>query len=257
MKKVLLALFGVFSFFFCLCTASHKERYWMDYAERIDLFKEHYIIALAIADDNLYVSTGTNLFIVNLDGYSLTEVTQKIKKEPQDQITGILVDPIIKELCIVLNGNVHSSLCYSYDLNIKQSQSSFLIEIIQFYEKLQKNAPQPSINTLDFDSYQAIVGFFKGNVYLYSIKNKMYQLVYKPTSIYNWPVSAVLTKTTAFVATRGDGLIVVDRKTATATRFPDKASNYIHALAVHNKDLYIGAKGLYKAKITDFASLPK
>lgn len=260
MKKIVLVLTGLLFYSCCLKIAFSEEEYWRDHAEKLHILEDKTISAIGIADNHLYIAAIENLFMSNLDGSSLVDVTQKIRKEPKDQITDILVDSSEKTLWLALNGSITSALSYSYALDIKQSQKDFLNRILQLSELLRDHAPQlSSINTLAFDNDRAIVGFFKGNVYLYSFKNKTYKLVYKPTSQYNWPVSAVLEGDTAFVAVAGDGLIVIviDGKAINVSRFHDKPHDHIQTLAIHNRDLYIGTKGgVDKAKISNFVKLP-
>lgn len=255
MKKKLFIIYLILAFFFCTNMFATKEDYWMYYAEKLDILKEYEIKAIAIAENNLYVATGPgkngiatgiDLYLVDLNGYSIKKVTQKIiKEDPRDEITEILTNPLNKEIWIRLT---NIARCYNYDLSIKQSPSNFLNDRLEVSEKMKD-----SIGAFDLDKDQAVVGFFKGNIYLYTINTKKYQMVYELTDKYNWALSAVLTKTTAYVATRGDGLIVIDRKTGTAEPFFDTEYEYIQSLAVYNNTyLYIGStNGLYKIKISD------
>jgi hypothetical protein len=204
----------------------------------------------------LYAATGARLFRVNLDGVS-TDVTPKVKKSAADEITDILVDSDRKELWIVLNSNTLFASCYSDELEHRDCPRAFLDQRTALMEALQKNGPQSSVSALAFDAEQAIVGYFKDGIYQYSMRDRRQRLVYKPSSPGNWAVSAVLTSSTAFVATRGDGLIAVDRKTAAAVRFPDKDDNSIHSLAARGPELFIAAKGLYRANIAEYRKAPK
>jgi mRNA-degrading endonuclease RelE of RelBE toxin-antitoxin system len=255
MRKAILSFLVALCLLRCGIAGPGKE-YWVDRAQPLDLFEGRDVIALAAAGGKLYVSTGESIFIVALGKYTQTAVTQRINKQTEDRVTEILVDAGRKELWIVLNDNTHLASCYDYDLAAKSCLSSFLDERMALYEKLQRNGPNSSINALAFDAHQAIVGYFKGGIYLYSIDEGKYRLVYQPTSIDKWAVSCALTKDAAIVSTRGDGLIVVNRKTAVAARFLDKDGNYGRSLTVHDQDLYIGAKGLYRARIADFVTLP-
>jgi len=243
-----------------LCLACQSQglggRYWIDHAKQSELFHGQDVVAVASVDRWLYVSTGASLFQVNRDGIS-ADVTARVKKSAADQITDVLVDSARKELWIVLNSNTLFASCYSDDLEPRDCPRAFLDQRTVLMEALQKDGPQSSVSALAFDGDQAIEGYFKGGIYLYSMLDRRLRLVYKPSSPGNWAVSAVLTNDTAFVATRGDGLIAVDRKTAAAVRFPDKDDNYIHSLAVRGPELYIAAKGLYRANIAAYRTAPK
>lgn len=244
--------YSVFLTLWLVCSSGVQAAYWSDVARQLDIFKGQRIAALASAANRLYVSTGRNVFIVNVDNYSIVEATKHIKKQPKDEVTEILVDAARKELWIALNQNTRLAACYDYDLDARQCSRSFLDERMEIYGRLQKAGIQSSIATLAFDAHEAIVGVFKGGIYMYSMKDWKPRLIYKPSSPYHWPVAATLSEGTAFVATRGDGLIIINRKTGAAARFPEERRDRIRALAVHRSDLYLGAIGLYKAKIDDF-----
>lgn len=184
--------------------------------------------------------------------HAVTDMTRRITKGPDDEITE-MVDAEHRTLWIALNGNTHSASCYAYDLHVTACDSTFFEDLMRRYDDLGRNAPQPSISPPALDQRQAIVGFFKGGVYLYSIEGRQYRLVYTPSSAYNWAVGAVLTHKAGLVATRGDGLIVIDRVTGTARRFPDRPGNPIRTVAVSGATLYIGARGVYQAPVAAIA----
>jgi len=211
------------------------------------------ITALALANGTLYVAAGENLFVAKPDGTELTNVTPKLHKQPADQVTSILVDAARQNLWIATNDNLHLAECYSFALEAEHCERTFIEDELKMYERLSRNAPQPSITAMAHDDHGAVVGFFKDGVYLYSLSDEKYKSAYKPNSIYNWPIAAILTPNLGFVATRGDGLLVIDRVTGAASRFPDKNGQYIRALAADEAGhLYIGSVGLYKAGLTGF-----
>ena len=122
-------------------------RYWIDRAKELNVLKGRDIAALASAGDKLYVSTGNSVFIVTLDGHLSADVTQKVTKQPEDEVTDILFDPARRELWVVLNHNTYLASCYEPDLSAKRCSSSFLDEWMGLHERLQANSPQSSINT--------------------------------------------------------------------------------------------------------------
>lgn len=227
--------------------------FWSDNARRLPVLTNETITALALADGTLYAATGEKLFMTNLDGASLTDVTAKLLKQPTDEVTAILVDRTRRNLWIATNDSLHLAQCYNFALQAQHCGGAFLEEELQMYERLRRNAPAPSIAAMAHDELGAVVGFFKDGVYLYSLRDYQYRLVYKPDNIYHWPVGALLTPTLGFVATRGDGLVVIDRTSACVSRFPDENGHYIRALATDGTgSLYIGSIGLYRAAVTDF-----
>ena len=121
-------------------------------------------------------------------------------------------------------------------------------------ETLERTGARSSVDALAFDSTQAVVGYFKDGVYLYSLRDRRAQLVYRPSDPGNSAVSAVLTGSAALVAMRGDGLVVVDRQTGKAVRFADRGTNDVRAVAVLGQALFIGGTGLYRARLADFAA---
>lgn len=251
--KTLLAFSSIF---LSISGAAAQEKHWSDYAKPIAELKGQIVKALAIAGDDLFVATastgaGSRLLVVDRTHYSIKDVTSKLEKGKGDDVTDIIVSD--KRLCIGLNGN-NPDWCYDSSFNSKEDSKPFLKKRALQDEQLIANAPtKGSLWTFNADDRQAIVGFFKGNIYLYSFDRKAYRLVYKPSDTYNWPAATDLGKTTAFASTIGDGLIVVDRKTGKTARFlDDKREDYIRALANDGADLYIGTvKGLYLAKTTD------
>jgi hypothetical protein len=224
------------------------EKHWQDHAAQLNLFEGRELAAIAYGGGRLYVSTGANVFIVGPDMRASTDATARINKEPGDHVTGILVDSAAKDVWIVLNSNTYLASCYDYDIAPKRCSGAFLDERVRLAEALEKSGPQSSVNALDFDREQAIVGYFKDGVYLRSMKDGQQKLVYRE-SPNHWASSAVLTKSAGFVAVPGDGLVVVDRQTATAVRYADRDGASIRALAAGPEDLYLAAKGLYRAKI--------
>jgi len=239
----------------CWSQAPHGD-YWVDRANQLELFRGREVTAIAFVDQRLYVSTGRKIFLVHADENSSIDLTERVKKRVADQITDILVDPVRNELWIVLNSNMLFASCYTVDLVPKDCPRAFLGQRTALIESLQESGPRSSVNALAVDAEQVIVAYFKDGIYLCSLQENWKKLVYKPSSPNNWGVSAVLTNNAGFVATRGDGLIVVDRKNATAVRFSDKDNNYIRSLAAHGQELYLGAKGLYRANIADYRRAP-
>jgi len=255
-KAVLGALLAALCFLPGCGMGAAGGKSWTDQARPLDLLNQQRIAALASTRDRLYVSTGERVFIVALSGSSVTDATGRISKQPADEITEILVDAAREQLWIVLNQNAHLASCYSYDLAARQCPRSFLEQRMGLYERLRESGLPSSISALAFDDRQAVFGLFRGGIYLYAMKEGKSSLVYRPSSSDHWPVAAILTDVAAFVATRGDGLIVVDRKTGTAARFPDKPGQQVRAVAVREPELYLGATGLYRARIVDFVSPP-
>jgi len=248
MKLLLIPLLTAIVF----STALAEENHWADIARRLDVLNGEVITALATAGGTLYIGVGKSFFTLTLSDTKLVDQTAKIEKSAGDEITSIVVNQENNEVWVSFNNSNYSGKCYRYDLSRCQVQSSFLKDQLQQYN----NLPQPSccaIEAFASEGGQVVEGYFKGNVYLCSKKTHKCSLAYKPTSIYSWPVAVLMTKTTAYAATRGDGLIVIDRKTSKATRFPDKNQDHIRAMAIEGNILFFGATGLYRATVKDFA----
>src|SRR5689334_16845789 len=227
MRRPVLPLLLAFGLFFACRAHTPVGRYWVDRAEKLKPLQGEDVVAIASMGAWLYVSTGRRVFLVRPDGSETTDVTARVKRNDEDQITNILVDSNRNELWIVFNSNTLLSSCYGENLEPGDCPRTFLDERIALMEKLRKNGPGSSVDALAFDGEQAIVSYFKGDIYLYSLRDHRQQLAYKPSSPGHWGISAALTNRTGIVVTRGDGLIVVDRKTAAAMRFPDRGANHI------------------------------
>jgi len=237
----------------CFGAAPANRGFWSDHARPLPILTNETITALARVENTLYIAAGEKLFITKLGGTGLTDVTAKLLKQPADQVTRILVDEARQNTWIVTNDNLRLAECYSFSLQAKHCESTFIENELTMYERLSSNAPAPSIAAMAYDDRGAIVGFFKDGVYLYSMSDGKYRLVFKPQSAYKWATGALLTPAFGFVATRGDGLLVIDRATGSVSRFLDKHGQYIRTLAVDDGgNLYIGAFGLYKASLKDF-----
>ncbi len=237
---------------FNISVAGAEGNYWFDRAIKQEYFAGQFVTALGAVNRTLYIGANKSFFTLSLPGNKLIDQTAKIEKLPNDEITSILISQGKEEVWISTNGNTYSGKCYRYDLSPCQAQSSFLNNLL----KEDENLPKPAccgIETFATEGEQVVEGYFKGNVYLCTQKTQRCKLVYKPTSYYNWAVASLMTGTTAYVATSGDGLIVIDRKTGSAARFPDKDQNYIRAIALDGEDIFFGAGGLYKATVRDFA----
>jgi len=233
-----------------------SEKVWVSHAVRVCSLNGKQVTALASGGKKVFLATGNTVFMVTLDSTCVaTDMSAKVKKAVDDEVTDILVDDAHQELWIVLNGNTHAALCYSYNLDQKTCASAFLDHYLDMYTQIEGNPSSPSessIAVLAYDNRQAILGYFKGDIYLYSFAEATFKHVYKPTSIYNWAMAAAMTKATAFVVTRGDGLIAVDRQTGVAKRFHDLKGSPLSAIAAHQQDLYLATTEIYRAKIADF-----
>ena len=104
-----------------------QARTWESLAAKIEVFDEQTITALAAVHDRIYCAAKTKLFIFNPKNNSMADVTDKVGKRGEDEVTALLVDPVRKEIWIVTNNNIHSAQCYNYELGKVQPESgSFL-----------------------------------------------------------------------------------------------------------------------------------
>ncbi len=226
--------------------------YWVDRVERVEAFNDDTVVAVASRGRNLYVSTGDRLLTAGLDGGAPADVTAKLDKRPEDKVTDLLVDAMRGDLWVVLNGNTDLARCYGEDLGVRQCPHAWIDQRSSLQEKLQQKIQQPSINAMAQDGVQAIVGLFRGGVYLYSFERGTLDLAYRPADPDAWPITVALTDRLGLAAVCGDGLVAVDRQTGRAERFPDRTGFSIRSVATHGDDIFIGAIGLYRGRITAF-----
>jgi hypothetical protein len=232
-----------------------QQRSWDAIARRVSVLGDRHVEGLAFANAVLYVAARRNLFIYDPRTDSLTDVTARVAKGPDDDFTGLHADSARAELWIDTNGNFGAGGCYDYALLHRCAGNQFVSAYLDMSDSLTDGTPRSSVWTWDRDGDRVIVGFFKGEVSLFSLARRRFTVLYRPTSIYNWAVAVYLRGDVAFAGTRGDGLVAVRLGAPRAvTRFPDSDpyDSYVRALAVHGDDVFIGAKGLFRAKLVDF-----
>ncbi len=224
-------------------------------------FSDYNITALAEHNDFLYVGVTqkyrdtyiVEVFIYNLKTKQIINCTKNLVTSDKDIITNIEIDERNNHIWIETNGNGLTSDCYDVNLKLIKRHSDasstspndksrlFLENRLKMYEKLQ-NIQENSIWTFDFNDKYAVVGFFKGNIYLYDFQNQKSEMIYKPSSIYNWPISSVLNEKIGIVGTIGDGLIIFslddeDRKVIILS----DGDTSIDAIALNKASLFYGS----------------
>ena len=252
---------------------------WENLASRIIYFDKNSITSLRIIGDNLYVASTVRdkdtyqvkMYILNVKDNSFVDCTKKLVTSDKSTITGIGFDNQKNQVWITTNGNGHIADCYSLNMDIikrysnatstskDDTERAFLEnppylnwELSEKMKKLEGGSVMP----LAYNELWIIIGYFKGNAYIYSFKDKKMTLAYRPSWVYNWPSCGALNKNKAFIGTRGYGLIIEDLNTMTAKRFVAKEHNNdeIQALAANDEYIWIGVglKGLFLAKIDSF-----
>src|SRR5262245_56547153 len=224
------------------------KRPWKDLVRAIPYFANHTITSLGVSGDVLFIgstvpkgnSYSVRVYVMDLKSKQIKDLTQKLMTGEYDEVTDIRFNENAGELWLTTNGNGGSADCYDTELNLKARYSGTSVmghpvlekkpcdwRFVDEYNKKSIELPPTheahgSTNTLAFDKKGTVVGNFKGSVFYCPAGVELRcSEVYKPSDLYNWPISSVLTDSYAWVGTRGDGLILVDRRTQSVMRYPD------------------------------------
>ena len=242
---------------------------WRKFATEIKYFQNNTITALKIVDDDLYVaSTIKNgdsyllkMYIYNMKNGFCSDVTSKLGLNDTATITKLVYDHFKKQIWITTNGNGRLSDCYDLKINLIERYSDSYTKgpsreepayLDQDLSGELKKIDRRSGEIFEYDDFWAVIGFYKGNAYIYSFKNKKLTLVYQPSWVYNWPMCGTLNRKRAFIGTGGYGLIIVDFEKMETKRVGTDDTNQvsIRALAADDKYLWITSTvGLFKIEI--------
>jgi hypothetical protein len=252
MFQALILFCTVFSVF----AGTVDSKPWKQMVKPVKGFSDHQILALATDGEHLLVGSFLNkkkqsgFEIYDLKTGQVLEKARRIHLNPQDSITHILVDSKTHHVWIGTNNNLASARCYDDKWMIMKCDRSLLDDDVS-----KHTAPKgmSSLETATYDQAGGVAGEFKGGVYLAQDPAHL-EKVYAPKDKFQWPVSSALTPDLAFVGTKGDGLIVINRANHNVERHPDHDSlDFAAAVTVAKDQVFIGGLGLYHAPLKTFA----
>lgn len=252
-----------------------QQLYWKDYVTEVEFFSDKTVTAIAAVNDCLYVAAEihfqinnrndykTKFYIMNLKNNTITDVSSKVTDNPHWNINddNIKIDETTKTIYLIqVQGQNDFFGSFDYAINRTEKLAKFrkkAEEYIEDDEEIMSLMLKGSIPVIlaDHELNQYFLGVFRGNIYQLFRDKSTYRMIYKTSSEYNWPISGELTKDLVFFSTRGDGMVVVNRKNGKWKRYLDRdSSEEIRAFATYKDKIYIGGKGLDVCYIDKFKS---
>lgn len=231
-----------------------QEPTWDQVVRRLSAAGDHDVRGLAFVHSMLYIAAGSVLLRYDPATDSVRDVTSRVPKGAADQFTGLHFDVTHDRLWVDLNDNIGGGGCYSADLSERCASPGPPQALVAWWDSIGAATSENSIEAAARDDRQALVGFFHGDVALFSFRDRSLTTLYEPPSPYTWPVAVVLRGDTAVAGVPGDGLVAITvASPARVFHFaePDSGRLPVRALALHGDDVYIGSRGLFRARLAD------